>query len=140
MNCQVNTLFVLSFLNEIFRDVLSQFVLFFFGNILVYNPSHDTRYLHLRHVLETLTKNRFFAKLSKCIFLVAEVHYQGHVISPSRVSTDIDKIEAIQEWPKPFTITGLRGLLSLTGYYLRFVQNYAHLASPLTDLLQKSNF
>ncbi|GJZ33315.1 ty3-gypsy retrotransposon protein [Tanacetum coccineum] len=97
-----------SAMNDIFRDVLRLFVLVFFDNILVYSLSKEAHYLHLRHVFETLERNRFFAKLSKCIFSVNEVHYLGHVISKAGVSTDTEKIKSIQEWPKPTTITGLR--------------------------------
>lgn len=60
-------------MNDIFRDVLRQFVLVFVDDILVYSPSRETHYIHLRHVFETHAKKKFFAKLSKCVFSVAEV-------------------------------------------------------------------
>lgn len=127
-------------MNDIFRDVLRHFVLVFFDDILVYSPTRDQHYEHLRHVFNILSRHQYFSKLSKCVFGVTEVHYLGHVISNSGVSTDLEKIKDIQEWPSPTSITGLRGFLGLTGYYRRFVHHYSHIAALLTNLLQKNKF
>jgi hypothetical protein len=53
---------------------------------------------------------------------------------------DLEKIKAITKWPKPKNISKLRGFLGLTGYYRRFIKNYAHLTTPSSNLLKKNAF
>lgn len=46
------------------------------------------------------------------------------------------KIECIQKYPEPTNLRELRAFLGLSGYYRRFVKNYAETAKPLTKLLR----
>ena len=47
------------------------------------------------------------------------------------------KIEAMKQWTRPTSITDIRSILGLSGYYRRFVEGFSSIASPLTGLIQK---
>ena len=66
--------------------------------------------------------------------------YLGHIISKEGIKVDPSKIKVITKWPKPDNILKLRGFLGLSGYYRRYVKNYAHKTAPVTDLLKKNSF
>jgi hypothetical protein len=127
-------------MNELFHPYLRKHVLVFFDDILVYSKTWEEHMKHLGQVLSLLEENQFYAKMSKCTFGKEEVEYLGHIISKKGVKVDPKKIRAITEWPKPKNISKLRGFLGLVGYYQRFIKNYAHLTTPLTNLLKKNSF
>nr|GEY45731.1 transposon Ty3-I Gag-Pol polyprotein [Tanacetum cinerariifolium] len=53
---------------------------------------------------------------------------------------DNAKVAAVANWQIPTSVSLLHAFLGLTGYYRRFIRQYASIAHPLTTLLQKNNF
>ncbi|GKA61760.1 putative nucleotidyltransferase, ribonuclease H [Tanacetum coccineum] len=129
-----------SLMNQVFKPFLRKFTLVFFDDILVYSDNVTEHLLHLRSILIVIRENQLYAKQSKCMFGTAQVEYLGHVISKNEVATDPVKILAMKEWPTPTTLKQLRGSIRLTGYYRRFINNYATIAQPLTTLLKNNAF
>jgi hypothetical protein len=107
---------------------------------LVYSCSEDCHAAHLEQVFELLQKHQFFLKLPKCSFAQKEVSYLGHIVSDGTVAPDPSKVSSITSWPVPSTVKGLRGFLGLSGFYRKFIRNYAAIAQPLTTLLKKDSF
>ena len=80
-----------------------------------------------------LKRHNLKLKASKCEFLRSSVTYLGHVVSENGIETDPEKTEAIKTWPLPTTVKDVRAFLWFTGYYRRFIKNYATIARPLND-------
>ncbi|GBG63915.1 hypothetical protein CBR_g39920 [Chara braunii] len=89
---------------------------------------------HLRRVLETLRRAKYKANHDKCEFVRQELEYLGHFVTPEGISPLSDKIQAIQEWPEPKTVTNVCSFLGLAGYYQRFIKGYSKIAAPLSKL------
>ncbi|XP_039140565.1 uncharacterized protein LOC120277791 [Dioscorea cayenensis subsp. rotundata] len=127
-------------MHQVFHFALRKYVLVFFDDILIYSTDWDLHLQHLESVLSTLMHHQLFAKLSKCSFGRFQMEYLGHIVSNKGVEMDPSKIAAIVQWPIPQTLKQVRAFLGLSGYYRKFIKQYASLAKPLTDLLKKDSF
>ena len=125
-------------MNYDLSPVLRKCALVFFDDILVFSKTLREHWEHLDEVLSILHREQWKVKMSKCDFAQPKIAYLGHVISAEGVSTDPDKIVAVQQWPTPQNVKEVRGFLGLSGYYRKFIKHYGIIARPLTDLLKKN--
>ncbi|GBG69682.1 hypothetical protein CBR_g4512 [Chara braunii] len=126
-------------MNDVFRDILEQYVLVYLDDILVYSRTLEEHLRHLRDVLDRLRRHGFYAKLSKCRFAQHKVDFLGHYVSDQGLHMDDAKITAIAEWPAPTSAKQLRNFLGLTSYYSNFIQGYARYSYILTSTFLRKN-
>lgn len=69
-----------------------------------------------------------------------KVEYLGHFISARGVETDPKKVSDVANWPIPKCVKDLRNFLGLTGYYTKFIRNYAGISKGLNSQLKKGAF
>lgn len=60
----------------------------------------------------------------KCLFLMKEVKYIGHIVSEEGIQTDPDKINKVKNWPTPKNPEEVRSFLGFVGYYRKFLENF----------------
>ena len=127
----------MALMHDVFRPYLDTFVIVFLDDILIYSRLRREHEDHLRKVLDLLRQHKLYGKLSKCEFFSDQVEFCGHVVSKDGVSTAQSKVESIKAFPVPVNVSTLRSFLGLANYYRRYVEHYAHIATPLHELTKK---
>lgn len=90
----------------------------------------------LRELLTILKNEGLTLRPSKCTFFARKIEFLGHTVSENGIMPGTCKINAVVNFPTPTSITEVRSFLGLTGFFRKFVQNYALIAKPLTSLLR----
>jgi hypothetical protein len=127
-------------MNQVLHPFLSQFVVVYFSDILIYSKDEDTHFEHVWKVLEVLKQNELYVNLKNCIFLQKKLLFLGFVITSEGIHIDDSKVTAIKEWPTPKTITEVRSFNGLATFYRRFVKNFNTIMAPITECLKKGKF
>ena len=71
----------------------------------------------------------------KCEFRKSGIHFLGHYINSSGISSSCSKVEAIENSLVPDRMRKLRQFLGMTDFYRRFLPKCAQVVKPLTDVL-----
>lgn len=109
----------------------------YLDDLLVCSPDFDSHMKLLQEFAECLSNAKLTINVSKSKFCVREVKYLGFVVGNGCLRTDMDKVAAMEEFPEPKTPKQLRRFLGMTGWYRRFIRDFAHIAAPLHDCLTK---
>lgn len=127
-----------SLMNKVLGYSRKTFAFAYLDDILIYACTIDELKTRIYSVLLALQQAGLTCKLTKCLFFTETVEYLGYEISIGQLRPGKAKTAAIREFPVPKDAHEVRRWLGLTGFFRRFVKNYAQIASPLTELTRKS--
>jgi len=109
----------------------------YLDDLLITSATFDEHITLLSEVAQRLAKANLTINVEKSKFVLRQVKYLGYLVGEGCLRSDPDKVRAIVEFPVPKTAKQIRRFLGMSGWYRRFIQNYAILATPLTNLLKK---
>ena len=110
----------------------------YLDDVVIFSNTWGEHLQHLRAVFDRLRGAGLTAKPKKCQLGMAHCVYLGHVVGGGKVQAEKGKVDAVNRMGAPKTKKEVRAFLGLTGYYRKFIPNYASVATPLTDLTRKS--
>jgi hypothetical protein len=65
------------------------------------------------------------------------IEFLGHTIGPNGLCIASTKVDALQSWPAPNSVSELRSLLGTFGFWRVYIRNFAAIPHPLTVLTRK---
>lgn len=123
--------------NDIFIDMLDEYVTAFVDDLLIYSTNEAEHELHVRSVLARLRAAGLQASLHKCEFHVTRTKYLGFIITTEGIEVDPEKVAAVLRWNRPNTVKGVQSFLGFCNFYRRFIYGYSRIAKPLNQLTKK---
>ena len=125
-------------MNEDLQGYIDRFCTVYLDDILIFSKTAQDHYSHVAQVLQRLRDHRLYASKKKCFFMTNEVEFLGVIVSDKGLKVNPNKIEVIQKWPKPQSVTEIRGFLGLASFFRRFIKDFSQIAQPLVKLTKKN--
>ena len=118
-------------------EIIHDFIIVFFDDILIFSPDEDQHIEHVEAVLQRLADHELYINPKKCTFMVSEVDFLGYRLRAGedavKLTIQENKTKAITDWPVPKTIGQLRSFLGTANFSRTFIQNFSTIARPLTE-------
>ena len=115
-------------------------VMAYLDDVICFHSSFEEHLKGVERLLQTIRKSGFKLSGRKCQFATRSVKFLGHVIDRDGLRPQPEKLDIIHEWKPPHNEAELRRFLGVCTFWRRFVKDFARIAVPLHDLLNKPEF
>jgi Reverse transcriptase (RNA-dependent DNA polymerase) len=122
----------------VLEEHLDTFVIVYLDNVLIYSNDEEEHEKQIKQVLRKLDKASMILNIEKCQFFGQEVKFLGRILSAEGLCRDPRNISKIIDWPTPHNITDVCGFCNTAGHYRSFIDHFAEISVPLTDLQKGS--
>lgn len=103
------------FIDMVLRDL--PFVYSYIDDLLVASEDEQQHKDHLRRLFVRLSEFGVVVNPAKCQFGTKSLDFLGHHVNDQGIAPLEEKVTAVQEYPRPNTLSQLRGFLGLVNFY-----------------------
>src|SRR5882724_11900886 len=126
-----------AFMNHIFQDMTDIFVMIYLDYILIFSDLLEDHWVHVQRILEPLRKYDLHSKPEKFLFHMQKIEFLGFMVTPTGISMDTAKTDAVSVWLTPTNLKAVQVFLGFANFYLRFIVGFSSIVIPLICLTHK---
>jgi hypothetical protein len=126
--------------SRIMQQVLGDFVSFveiYLDDITIHSKNEKEHLQHLIQVFKRINQANLKINGSKCNWFASKIQLLGHIVSENGVAMNPEKVSAIQLMKPPRNVKDVQRFLGMSGYYRKYILDYAKITEPLTNLTRK---
>ena len=116
-----------SMMNKVLSPLLYKGVMVYLDDILIYSHTKEEHLAKLRQVLHLLADN----KLEKCKFLLPELPFLGHIVTPDGLQPDPKKLVALETMLPPRNVKEAQSFVGFVNYFRRFIPKCSLIMRPI---------
>ncbi|KAH8325104.1 hypothetical protein KR067_009985 [Drosophila pandora] len=121
-------------IDNVLREHIGKICYVYIDDIIVFGEDYQSHWNNLRAVFQNLRKAKLHVNLKKTRFLSTQVEFLGYILTQDGIKANAQKVKAITDMKPPVNMKELTSFLGMTSYYRKFIQDYAKVAKPLTNL------
>jgi hypothetical protein len=122
------------FMDAVLAGYKWKFLIVYLDDICLFSPNFDDHLRDIKLVFDRLRDAKLYLKPSKCHICQTKIKFLGHIVTDKGIMPDPSKIEAIERIPIPTNAIKLQNFLGITGFYRKFIRDYAKIANKLYNL------
>ena len=124
-------------MDKVLHGLTFRSALCYLDDVIICSDTFDSHMKDLAELFERFEIAGLKLNPSKCSFAQQKCTFLGHVISKDGLSAPPDRVEAIQRYPVPSSVSALRRFLGMVGWFRKYIPNFSSIADPLFFLLKK---
>ncbi|KAK9747466.1 Reverse transcriptase (RNA-dependent DNA polymerase) [Popillia japonica] len=119
-------------INSVLGSLRFTVAMAYMDDVLIPSSSVEEGLANLEQILVVFRRANLKLNLKKCYFLYENIDYLGFQISAKGIRPGERKAKCVLQFPVPINVRGVRQFLGLTGFFRRFIKDYAKISKPLT--------
>ena len=118
-------------MERVIADLNLKTCLVYLDDIVIFSRTIEEHIERLNEIFQRLQEAGLKLKPAKCKFLQKRLKYLGHIVSADGVECDPDLTKDLLTWKTPTNVKEIQRFLGFSGFYRRYVQDFAKIAKPL---------